>query len=134
MSYRILIADDSRTVRRSLHGLLEQHPNWQVCAEAVDGADVIKKAQQFRPDVIVLDFFMPAMTGMDAARVLSRTVPAIPILIVTFDVTNKLLEQARSVGIKGAAQKSNTQELVKGVEALLRNETFFYDRRPTQPT
>jgi DNA-binding NarL/FixJ family response regulator len=133
MSYRILIADDSRTVRRSLHGLLEQNPNWQVCAEAVDGADVIKKAQQFRPDVIVLDFFMPIMTGMEAARVLTKILPRIPILIVTFDVTSQLLEQARSVGIKGAAQKSNTQELVNGVEALLRNENFFYSKGPTQP-
>jgi DNA-binding NarL/FixJ family response regulator len=64
---------------------------------------------------------------------LRRILPAIPILIVTFDITTQLLDQARSVGIKGAAQKSNTQELVNGVEALLRNETFFYERRPTQP-
>ncbi len=69
------------------------------------------------------------MTGMEAARVVSRIVPAIPIRIVTFDVTAQLLEEARSVGIKGAAPKSNTQELVNGVEALLRNETFFYERK-----
>jgi DNA-binding NarL/FixJ family response regulator len=80
-----------------------------------------------------MDFFMPIMTGMEAARVLTRLVPAIPILIVTFDITTQLLEQARSAAIKGAAQKSNTHELVNGVEALLRNETFFYERTPTQP-
>src|SRR5712691_623679 len=68
MSGQILIADDSRAVRRSLHGLLEQNPNWKVCAEAVDGPDAIAKAQQFKPDVIVLDFFMPGMTGVEAAR------------------------------------------------------------------
>jgi chemotaxis response regulator CheB len=62
MPLRILIADDSRVVRKSLHGLLEQYPEWMVCAEAVDGADAIDKAQQFRPDVIILDFFMPRMT------------------------------------------------------------------------
>ena len=133
MPARILIADDSRTVRRSLHGLLEQNPNWKVCAEAVDGADVIDKAQQFKPDILILDFFMPGMTGVEAARVLSRVLPSVPILLFTFEVTAQLIDQAKSVGIKGAVQKSDTREMVNGVEALLRKETFFTDKRQNQP-
>src|ERR1700730_7002441 len=100
MPARILIADDSRTVRRSLHGLLEQNPNWKVCAEAVDGTDVISKARQFEPDIIVLDFVMPRMTGVEAARVLGRVLPSIPILLFALDVTAQLVEQAKNVGIK----------------------------------
>ena len=75
MSLRILIADDSRTVRHSLHGLLEQNPDWQVCAEAVDGVDAVAKAQQCRPDIIILDFFMPRMKGVEAVQVLGRVLP-----------------------------------------------------------
>ena len=71
MTTRILIADDSRTVRHSLHGLLERHLDWKVCADAVDGTDAIAKAQQFKPGVIVLDFFMPGLTGVEAARILN---------------------------------------------------------------
>ena len=125
MTTRILIADDSRTVRHSLHGLLEQHRDWTVCADAVDGADAVAKAKQFNPDVIVLDFFMPVMTGVEAAQILKRILPSIPILIVTLEITSQLVEQAKSVGISGAVQKSNTSDVLKGIEALLRQETFF---------
>lgn len=125
MTTRILIADDSRTVRQSLHGLLEQHRDWKVCADAVDGADAVAKARQFKPDVIVLDFFMPGMTGVEAAGILKRVLPSIPILIVTLEITAQLVEQAKSVGIRGAVQKSDTGEVLKGIEALLRQETFF---------
>lgn len=83
MTTRILIADDSRTMRHSLHGLLEQHRDWTVGADAVDGADAVAKAQRFNPDVIVLDFFMPVMTGVEAAQILKRVLPSIPILMVT---------------------------------------------------
>lgn len=125
MTTRILIADDSRTVRHSLHGLLEQHRDWKVCAHAVDGADAVAKAQQFKPDVIVLDFFMPGMTGVEAARILKRVLPSIPILIVTLEITTQLVEEAKTVGIRGAVQKSDMEAMVRGVEAVLRQETFF---------
>jgi DNA-binding NarL/FixJ family response regulator len=121
MTTRILMADDSRTVRHSLHGLLERHLDWRVCTDAVDGADAIAKAH----DVIVLDFFMPGMTGVEAARILKRVLPSVPILIVTLEITAQLVEQAKSVGIRGAVQKSDTGEMLKGIEALLRQETFF---------
>lgn len=125
MTTRILIADDSRTVRHSLHGFLEQHVDWKVCADAVDGTDAIAKAEQCKPDVIVLDFFMPGMTGIDAARTIKRLLPSVPILIVTLEITAQLVELAKGVGIRGAVQKSDTEEMVRGVEALLRQETFF---------
>ena len=130
MPLRILIADDSRTVRHSLHGLLEQHPNWEVCSEAVDGVDAVAKAQQCKPDIIVLDFFMPGMTGVEAARVLGRVLPAVPILIVTLYVTAELVKQAKAAGIKGAAPKSDTREIFNGVEALINKKTFFESERP----
>lgn len=122
---RILIADDSRVVRKSLHGLLEQHPEWMVCAEAVDGADAIDKAWQFQPDVIILDFFMPRMTGVEAAKVIGRILPSVPVLIVTLYITAQLIAQAKSVGIKGAVPKSDIRQIVNGVEALMQKNTFF---------
>ena len=125
MTTRILIADDSRTVRHSLHGLLEQHLNWEVCADAVDGADAITKAQRYKPDVIVLDFFMPGMTGVEAAQILKQVLPSVPILIVTLDITAQLVEQAKDVGINGAVQKSDPAGMVRGIEAILRQEKFF---------
>ncbi len=67
---------------------------------------------------------MPGMTGVEAARVLGRVLPSIPILLFTLDVTAQLVEQAKNVGIKGAVQKSDTHGMVSGIEALLRKKTF----------
>ncbi len=132
MPLRILIADDSRTFRHSLHGLLEQNPDWEVCAEAVDGVDAIAKAQQCKPDIMISDFFMPGMTGVEAAQVLGRVLPAVPILIVTLYITAQLVMQAKSAGVKGAAEKSDTSEVVSGVKALLNKGTFF-ESKPAEP-
>lgn len=125
MPLRILIADDSRPVRHSLHRLLEQNPDWVVCAEAVDGADAVAKAQQSNPDIVILDFLMPGMTGIDAARVLHRVLPCIPILIVTLYITARLVREAKEIGIKGAVPKSDACQILNGVEALINRNTFF---------
>ena len=132
MTLRILIADDSRTVRHSLHGLLEQNPEWEVCAEAVDGADAVAKAEQCRPDIIILDFFMPGMTGVEAARALGRVLPSVPILIITLYLTAELIKQAKAAGIKGAASKSDTRLIFNGIEALMNNQPFF-ESKPAEP-
>lgn len=129
MPLRILIADDSRTVRHSLHGLLEQNSDWQVCAEAVDGVDAVVKAQQYRPDIIILDFFMPGMTGVEAARLLGRVLPSVPILIVTLYVTAELVKQAKAAGIGGAASKADTCQILNGVEALINKKPFFESKQ-----
>ena len=125
MQTRILIADDSRPVRRSLRSLLEQKPDWKVCAEAVDGADAVAKAQQFKPDIIVLDLFMPRMTGLDAARAIGKLLPPVPILMFTLYITAYLVEQAKNAGINGVVQKSDTQQVIRGIEAVLGQQTFF---------
>ena len=132
MSLRILIADDSRTVRHSLHALLEQNPGWTVCAEAVDGTDAVAKAQVCSPDVMVFDFFMPGMNGVEAAGVLHNILPSVPILIVTLYITAQLIAQAKSVGIKGAVCKSDIRQIVCGVEALANQRTFFNESEQSE--
>ena len=125
VTLRILIADDSRMVRHSLHALLEQHPGWTVCSEAVDGADAVAKAQECNPDIMVLDFFMPGMTGVEAAGVLHHLLPSVPILIVTLYITAQLITQAKRVGIKGAVPKSDIRQMISGVEAVANHREFF---------
>lgn len=133
MPLRILIADDSRAVRHSLHGLLEQHRGWTVCAEAVDGADAVAKAQQCKPDIVIMDFSMPGMTGVEAARVIRRILPSVPVLMVTLYITAQLIAQAKSAGIKGAVPKSDTRQIVNGVEALLQKDMFFDESPASEP-
>jgi CheY-like chemotaxis protein len=121
---RILVVDDNPSVRRHLRGVLEQHNGWKVCDEAGTGQEAVERFRKGRPDVIVLDFQMPEMNGLDAARIITR-VSSVPILMVTLYLSQQLRDAARRIGIRGACAKSNINSVVDGVAALLRKETFF---------
>jgi len=102
MSARILIADDSPAVRTGLRHLLGKNPDWEICGEAIDGLDAVDKAQHLTPDLIVLDYFMPKLNGVEAARELAKLVPGVPILMETPYLSRQLIVDARKAGIRGA--------------------------------
>ena len=122
---RILLVDDSQLMRRCLRTLLEQQDRWKVCGEASNGQEAIERAQQAEPDVIVLDFQMPKMNGLDAAREIRRRSPKIPILMVTLHMSPQLEDQAKKIGIRGACDKGNINCVVEGVDALLHQGTYY---------
>lgn len=122
---RILVADDSPAVRRCLRGLLDQHDDWLVCGEASNGREAVERFQDAKPDLIVLDFQMPEMNGLDAARRIVNLSPKTPILMVTVHLSKQLSEEARKVGIRGACAKTDIGSVVDAVGALLREETYF---------
>ena len=121
-----MIVDDSPLVRQRLRDLLQQHPHWRVCGEAANGQDAIARAAELSPDIIVLDFLMPGMNGMQAAREIGKMIPDVPILMFTTHLSRQLVEEARNVGIRGAVAKSDARYVVDGLEALLRHESYFY--------
>jgi two-component system chemotaxis response regulator CheY len=102
----VLIVDDSAYVRQALCELFKREEDFEVCGEAENGKDAIKKAQELRPDLIVLDLLMPVMNGLDAARVLKRLMPAV-LLIMYSAFGDRLAEnQARLIGISEVVSKS----------------------------
>jgi len=109
-----------------VRNLLGRHPDWEICGEAVDGRDAVNKARELNPDVIVLDFAMPEMNGLQSAWEIARLSPSTPILLFSMFLSNQLVEVAQNAGIRGAVSKADViRDLVQGVEALLRRETFF---------
>lgn len=122
---RVLIADDSELVRSGLHGLIEDHAGW-FCTEAVNGRDAITQIQRLAPDILILDLFMPVMDGLQAAHALSKLVPDLPILLCTTDLPPSLVSMAKRWGIQGTVSKYDYRQIISGIEALLRHETFFY--------
>lgn len=122
---RILVADDNPTVRHYLRSALEQRGDWQVCDEARTGSEVLLSVQKIHPDIILLDFQMPELNGLDIARQISPLFPNIPILMVTVHFSKQLAVAARSAGIRGACEKSEVASIVEGVEALLHQKTYF---------
>jgi DNA-binding NarL/FixJ family response regulator len=127
MPTRILIADDDATIRLLLRRLLEKQPDWQVCGEASNGAEAIDRVEQLDPDVVVMDLGMPVMTGLQAAPEIVKAHPRLPMLLISVqEVSVQLAREARNAGYRGAVTKSSGSEVLKGIEALLRHETFFY--------
>jgi DNA-binding NarL/FixJ family response regulator len=122
---RILIADDSPLLRRGLRTLLALNSDWQVCGEAVDGADALEKAQQLSPDLIVMDFLMPHMDGIHAAREIAKSGPRIPILLFTGNLSPQIMKLARKAGLRGAISKTEMSKITYAIKALQRGETFF---------
>ncbi len=122
---RILIADDNANARRALRNLVEQDADWKVCGEAIDGGDAVLRAKETNPDLIVLDFQMPVMNGLQAAREISKAVPEVQVLLCTAHLSPNLIDEAQRVGIHGAVSKSSAIDVVKGIRALLRHELFF---------
>ena len=122
---RILVVDDNPSVRRYLRGVLEQQEDWQVCDEARNGQEAVERFQQIRPDLVVLDFQMPEMNGLDAARIITQLSPETPILMVTLYLSKQLSEEARKAGIRGTCAKADIGCVVDAVGALLREETYF---------
>lgn len=125
MKVRILIVDDSALLREQLRRLLQQNPEWEVCGESEDGCDAVQKTRELNPDLIVMDFAMPQMNGVEAAREITRNSPTLPILMFTMYMSNQLVDEAKGSGIRGAVDKNEAGKVVKGVKALLRGESFF---------
>jgi DNA-binding NarL/FixJ family response regulator len=122
---RILVVDDNPAVRRYLRAILEQQSAWRVCAEARSGAEAMEKVFESKPDLILLDHQMPDLNGVDVAKLISRSFPEIPILMVTLHLSSQLAEAARQAGIKGACAKQDIGSVVEAVEVLLQQETYF---------
>ena len=126
MPIRILLADDDLPIRRLLRRILEERPGWEVCGEAANGNDAIKKTQQLAPDVAIIDLAMPEKNGVDAAREIFKICPLTAMLLLTVqDVSPQLAKEARKAGFRGAVTKGKGSEVVRAVETVLGNGTFF---------
>lgn len=117
-SPRILIVDDSALLRSALCGLFTSAGNYEII-QAEDGKNAIVMAEQQRPDVIVMDFAMPAMDGLTATRELRKRMPDVPVLMYTMHYTPQLVADANSAGVKKLISKSEGGDLIAAVRDLL---------------
>ena len=80
---RILVADDNQMVRDAVIELLSSEPNWEVCGEAKDGSEALRKTRQLLPDLILIDVSMPGVNGLEVTRLIRKEVPQIKILVMS---------------------------------------------------
>jgi CheY-like chemotaxis protein len=125
-SLRIIVADDHESVRKGVCVILGTRGDIEVCGEASNGQEAIDKALELRPDLIILDVTMPVVSGIDAAEVIRRTMPQVPILFLSMHQGRQIIAAAKRIGVKGYVRKSDAAAtLLNAVDALLRDEPFF---------
>jgi CheY-like chemotaxis protein len=115
---RILVADDNPLARKTTRGILESQ-GLTVCAEAKDGPEAVQLARRFRPELIVLDWRMPGMNGLETARTILTSLPDVPIVLYTIFATDQLDQQARAIGVRRVVSKADVSALVSAVKSAL---------------
>ena len=126
---KILIADDHGVVRRGMRLLLEAQSGWEVCAEAADGRDAVKKASATKPDVAIVDLTMPRLNGLDALRKIRHVSPRTKMLLFTVHEREDLSAEVLDAGGSGYLLKSDAEsELVVAVEAILAGSQYMSSR------
>ena len=118
MPTQILIADDNALVRNALRHVLESTENCQVI-EAENGEEAIARAEESKPDLIILDLAMPLMDGLRAARALIKKMPEVPILMHTLYWSPRIQVEAIKIGVRKVVAKSESSVLVAAVREIL---------------
>lgn len=101
----VLLVDDHEAIRRTLRLRFEALPEFVVCGEAVNGVDAVEKAQELTPDLVILDFAMPDMNGLEAATALKFMLPGAKLYLLTAHSNRELELAARDAGINAVYSK-----------------------------
>lgn len=107
---RVLVADDSRTALRSVCDYLEYEGKFEIVGTAMDGLQVVNKAERLRPQLVLADLSMPQMTGLEAAKEMRKSMPDLRILIFTGLSGVSLREECLRCGADGLVEKSKMPE------------------------
>jgi DNA-binding NarL/FixJ family response regulator len=127
LTTRILLADDHAVVRRGLRLVLDGEPDLEVVAEAGDGAEAVERALRDDIHLVVLDVTMPRMTGIQAAREITRRRPDVRTLILSMHDSEQYFFEALKAGASGYVLKSAAdRDLVEACRATMRGEPFLY--------
>ncbi|WP_067138268.1 response regulator [Microtetraspora malaysiensis] len=124
---RILLADDHALVRQGLRLIIDAEPDLTVVAEAADGAEAVERASEEEVDLAILDIAMPRMTGIQAAREISRRAPGIRILMLSMYDNEQYFFESLKAGASGYVLKSVAdRDLLEACRAAMRGEPFLY--------
>ncbi len=125
---RVLLVDDNAVVRSFVRQLFESQPDFEISGEAENGRDAVEKAENLKPDLIILDLIMPVMNGLDAAPLLKRLLPDTLIILFTQQEGSEVERLARAAGIDTVVSKIQAASvLVLKAQALLASTEQEHD-------
>jgi DNA-binding NarL/FixJ family response regulator len=126
---RILVVDDQYLVRLGIRRILHDHSDHEVVGEAGDGQEAISKALETEPDVILLEYLLPLINGLEVVRKVRAQRPDTEFLIFTLHDNQVLIEQALKAGVRGYLLKSDpSRDLIAAVAALTMHQPFFTNK------
>ncbi len=118
MDLRILIIDDSEPTRRILATIVRSR-HWTVCGEAENGWSGVKKFNELKPDLVLLDLAMPDINGIEAARWMSASDPTVPLILFTVVDWEGLENVVHEAGICAVVSKAESWNLLKSIETAV---------------
>lgn len=124
---RVIVADDHAIVRKGVRALLESEGDILVVAEAGDGEEVLARARELRPDLVLLDISMPGMNGIEAARALRRELPSIQVIMLTMHEGDEYFFQALTAGAAGYIVKgAPAEDILTAVRSVRQGGVYLY--------
>jgi DNA-binding NarL/FixJ family response regulator len=122
----ILLVADSEDMRARMRGILELASCLEVCGEASDAEESIRKVREMKPDLIVFDLNIPRVLGLETARALTKEFPQIPILMVSRERSRQTYDEARKAGVRGYMLSSEMfWSFVLAVRSVLAGGSYF---------
>ena len=123
---RILVVDDHEVVRLGLRALLDEHPNFEVVAEAATAREAIEKTNSYQPDVVVMDIRLKGGSGIEACQEIISTSPDTKVIMLTSYAEDEMLFSAIRAGAAGYVLKQiGGDDLVRAIEAVGRGEALL---------
>jgi len=125
---KVLLADDHSIVRAGLRRIVEESGDMVVVAEAADGREAIRRVEDSRPDVAVIDISMPGLDGLEVISRLNSRYPDLPVLVLTMHEEGQYVVRAVEVGAKGYVTKQSAPEqLVTAIRKVLEGSRYLTD-------
>jgi DNA-binding NarL/FixJ family response regulator len=126
---RILVADDHELIRRGIRELLAPKTEWKVVAEVSNGRDAVRMTEELKPDVVILDFSMPEMSGQHATLEIARLNLKTEVIVLTMHDSEEIIREVLMAGARGFVLKTDAdRDLVDAVEAVAKHRQFFTTR------
>jgi DNA-binding NarL/FixJ family response regulator len=123
---RILVVDDFKPWRQQVCSTLQTQPELSVVAEVADGLEAVQKAEELKPDLILLDIGLPSLNGLEAADLICRVAPGTKIIFVTQNSDTYVVRRALSNGAQGYVWKTDAGiELLAAVAGVLGGDDFI---------
>lgn len=122
----VLLADDHVVMREALRGLLEQREGIRVVGEASDGVRAVELVQRLAPDVVIMDIWMPRLSGIEATRRIVRGRRGPKVIILSMHEGRAYVEQALQAGASGyLVKKSASKELFDAIDAVSQGQSYI---------